>query len=56
MNDEKEAKVINNDDHPVDQGLHAEQEDHWGTENNAYKMMKDRQYAKTSHRDGKWPK
>lgn len=23
--------MINNDDHPDDQGLHASQEDHWGT-------------------------
>lgn len=24
--------VINNDDHPDDKGLHATQDDHWGTE------------------------
>lgn len=27
--------IINNDDHPDDEGLHADQEDHWGTVNAA---------------------
>lgn len=32
--------VIDNDDHPDDRGLHATQEDHWGTVNSAIEAIR----------------